>query len=89
MPAPWLSRSARRMRKSPSALGTRRPCAWVVAFSQKGASSRPSWNAFTIGAQPSACTAYIRGRFAPTKPIASISAKAFHIPTRPVPPPVG
>ena len=38
--APWLSRRPRRIRKSPSALGTRRPWAWVVAFSQSGASSR-------------------------------------------------
>src|SRR5207249_6102682 len=32
-PAPWLSRSARRIRKSPSAFGTRRPWASVCAFS--------------------------------------------------------
>ena len=31
----------------------------------------------------------MRGRFEPTKPMVSISSNAFHIPTRPVPPPVG
>ena len=87
--APWLSRSARRIRKSARALGTRSPWARVWAPSQTGASSSPSANAFTIGAQPSACTAYMRGRGEDTKPISSSSAKAFHMPTRPVPPPVG
>src|SRR3954453_7583138 len=34
---PSLSRTARRMRKSPSACGTRMPAAKVWAFSQRGA----------------------------------------------------
>ena len=61
----------------------------MEAFSHMGASSRPSANAFTMGAQPSACTAYMRGRAWLTKPMRSISWNAFHIPIRPVPPPVG
>ena len=87
--APRLCRRSRRIRKSAKGLGTRRPWAWVAAPSKNSASSLPSANAFTIGAQPSACTANIRGRLGPTKPIASISSKAFHMPMRPVPPPVG
>jgi hypothetical protein len=46
-------------------------------------------NAFTTGAQPSACTLTSRGRAAPVHPIACISSNAFHMLTRPVPPPVG
>jgi len=43
-----------------------------------------------MGAQFSACTETIRGRRPGfTQPISSISANAFHIPTMPVPPPVG
>ena len=86
---PPLSRMARRIRKSPIARGTRRPWAAVRAFSHGAAFSVPCSKARTIGAQPSACTETIRGRFAPIQPIASISSKAFHMPTRPVPPPVG
>ena len=58
-------------------------------FSHASANSAPALNARTIGAQPSACTAYIRGRLPSSQPISSISANAFHIPTIPVPPPVG
>ena len=61
----------------------------VCAFSQRGACSTPASNARTIGAQPDACTATMRGRLGPMNPIASSSAKAFHMPMRPVPPPVG
>ena len=44
----------------------------------------------TIGAQCSACTETIFGRArAVFQPICSISSNAFHIPTIPVPPPVG
>ena len=43
----------------------------------------------TIGAHPVACTLTIRGRRLSIQPIVSISANAFHMPTRPVPPPVG
>src|SRR5262249_54481451 len=75
--------------KSPTACGTRIPDAMVCASSHRGACSVPFSKARPIGAQPAACTATIRGRFAPTKPIASNSAKAFHIPISPVPPPVG
>ena len=43
----------------------------------------------TIGAHPALCTAIMRGRFEPIQPSASISSKAFQMPTIPVPPPVG
>ena len=44
----------------------------------------------SIGAHPSACTETIRGRrCGATHPIASSSSNAFHMPTMPVPPPVG
>ena len=49
----------------------------------------PSSQAFTIGAQPAACTVIIFGRSEPIQPRASISSKAFHMPIRPTPPPVG
>ena len=43
-----------------------------------------------MGAQPSAWTDTIFGRRPGVfQPIASISSKAFHMPTIPVPPPVG
>ena len=42
-----------------------------------------------MGAQPVDCTATMRGRLSPSQPIAPSSAKAFHMPIRPVPPPVG
>ncbi len=72
------------------ARGTRRPSAMVVAPSHGSAFSSPASNARTIGAQPSACTDTMRGRVAGvTQPIRSISSNAFHMPTRPVPPPVG
>src|SRR5690606_19403803 len=50
--APPDSRMARRMRKSPTAEGTRMPEANVVAFGQGSANSSPAAQAFTIGAQP-------------------------------------
>ena len=49
----------------------------------------PASNARTIGAQPAAWTAIMRGRLAPISPTASSSSKAFHMPISPVPPPVG
>ena len=87
---PPLSRIARSIRKSPTARGTRRPSAMVCASVTGAAASRPSANALTMGAQPSACTEIMRGR-APgaIQPMASSSSKPFHIPISPVPPPVG
>ena len=61
----------------------------MCAFGNFSETSLPSAKAFGIGAQPSACTAIIRGRFGPIQPSSSISSKAFHMPIRPVPPPVG
>ncbi len=65
------------------------PEAYVEAFSQRRARSAPSSYARTMGAHPSDCTLTIRGRSGPIHPSASISSNAFHIPTIPVPPPVG
>ena len=91
MAVPPLSRTARSTRKSPIAFGTRSPSATVRAPCHISARSVPSASARTIGAQPSACTLTMRGRLPPwgSQPMASISAKAFHMPTMPVPPPVG
>ena len=87
---PPLSRTARRTRKSPIAFGTRRPSATVRALGNISDRSFPWSNARTIGAQCSACTDTIFGRRPGSfQPIASISSKAFHMPTMPVPPPVG
>src|SRR5215207_7602124 len=69
--------------------GTRMPAARVSAFSKGLAKRSPASKARTMGAQPSACAAIMRGRSGPMRPTASSSAKAFHMPTRPVPPPVG
>ena len=50
----------------------------------------PSAKALTMGAQPSACTAYMRGPLGPDEAhLPRSSSKAFHMPMRPVPPPVG
>ena len=87
---PPLSRIVRRIRKSAMARGTRRPSATVCAFSQVPAASAPLLKARMIGAQPSVWTDTILGRRPEvSQPIASISANAFHMPIRPVPPPVG
>ena len=72
------------------ACGTRRPSAIVCAFSHVAAFSAPASNARTIGAQPAACTVTMCGRVTGSiQPSAAISANAFHMPTMPVPPPVG
>ena len=70
-------------------LGTRKPDAVVCALGNSSAKRFPSSNARTIGAHPAACTVTMRGRFESIQPICSISSKAFHIPIKPVPPPVG
>src|ERR1035438_6466725 len=86
---PPLARTASRIRKSPSGLGTRNPAATVEAFSQNWLRVSPRSNARTTGWQPSTCTAIIFGRLPPIQPNASISSNAFHIPIMPTPPPVG
>src|SRR5829696_4611965 len=78
-----------RIRKSPTAEGTLIPEALVFASCQGSANLLPDSNALTIGAQPSDCTLTILGRSGPIRPIVSSSSKAFHFPTRPVPPPSG
>src|ERR671916_637604 len=78
---------ASRIRKSPTAEGTLIPEALVLAPRQGFAKRSPLSKDLTMGAQPSDCTLTILGRSGPIRPIVSISSKAFHIPTRPVPPP--
>src|ERR1017187_5669950 len=70
MAVPWLSRTAWSTRKSPSALGTRRPAATVWALSKKRLRGSFSSKARTMGAQPVACTAIILGRREPIQEIA-------------------
>jgi hypothetical protein len=65
------------------------PGATVAAPAHRSAWSTPKSKARAIGAQPAAWTTTIFGRFGPISPIASSSANAFHMPTMPVPPPVG
>src|SRR5262249_23892436 len=86
---PPLSRSARRMRKSPIAAGTRMPAAMVCAFSHGVAVSAPESKARTIGAQPSDCTAMRWGKGPSSQRSSESSCQAFHMPMSPVPPPVG
>src|ERR1041384_5241746 len=86
---PPLSRSARSMSRSPSGPGTRRPLAMVQGSGHGSQWSAPDSNAFTTGAQPWAWTVNILGNLPSTHPAAPSSWKAFHIPMRPVPPPVG
>ena len=61
----------------------------MTGSAHASAVSCPDSKARTIGAQPAACTEIRRGRAAPIQPSASISSNAFHMPMRPVPPPVG
>ena len=61
----------------------------VEAFGHISAAGLPSSQALTMGAHPEACTLIIFGRSGPMKPSCSISSKAFHMPSRPTPPPVG
>ena len=61
----------------------------VLALRHISDRSAPSSKARTIGAQFSACTDTIFGRRSDFQPSRSISSNAFHIPTMPVPPPVG
>ena len=86
---PSDSRTARMMRKSPTAMGTRMPEAAVAASFQSGACSLPSDHALTMGAQPLAWTQTIFGSLveAGIQPISCSSLKAFHMPISPVPPP--
>src|SRR5260221_1846726 len=89
--SPPLSYSARRMSRSPSGPGTRNPLACVSGFSHGVARSACASNARTMGAQPLACATIMRGKATSggSHPPSRISAKTFHIPMSPVPPPVG
>src|SRR5271167_4158067 len=77
---PLVCLSIRRMRKSPSGPGTRRPEARVAAFWKNSEVARWASQALTIGAQPSACTATMRGRSELIQPISCISSNALHMP---------
>src|SRR6185437_3421299 len=83
--SPLLSRNARRMSRSPSGPGTRRPLACVVGFSHGVAFSSPAANARTIGAHPSACATTMCGIAASlgSRPPSRISANTFHMPINP------
>ena len=90
MAVPPLARTASRIMKSPTATGTRTPLAIVVAFSNFGAKRSPFANAVAMGAQPSLWQEIMRGlRDDLSQPSCSNSANAFHMPIKPVPPPVG
>src|SRR5678816_2792316 len=82
-------RMASSIRMSPTAAGTRRPSATVLAPSHGVAVLTPLSNARTMGAQPVDCTLTMRGRRLSIQPMVCISSNAFHMPTSPVPPPVG
>ena len=76
--------------KSPTAAGTRSPLAAVAAFGKGSANRSPAAQAVLIGAHPSDWHDIMRGRrSSASQPISASSAKAFHMPMRPVPPPVG
>ena len=66
-----------------------RPNAAVLASCHGLVSCSPLANARTTGAHPAACTATIRGVFAPIQPSPASSASALRMPIRPTPPPVG
>ena len=65
---PPLARTASRIMKSPTAAGTRMPLAIVAAPANGSANRSPRSKARTIGAQPSDCTATIRGRLVVGQP---------------------
>ncbi len=87
---PPLPRTASRIMKSPTAAGTRMPLAMVAAFSNFLAKRSFFLNASAMGAQPVLWQEIMRGFLDDlSQPSASSSAKAFHMPIKPVPPPVG
>ncbi len=90
---PPLVRIASSIRKSATAAGTRSPLATVCAFGNGSANRSPFAKARTIGAQPSAWQEISRGNRGAaarsSQPSSASSWNAFHIPMRPVPPPVG
>src|SRR5205823_6563843 len=87
--APRVSRIALSTMRSASVVATRRPAAAVCGFGQGSMCSFPSFQALTRGAQPSAWMTPKRGHGASAHPRSRSSWRAFHIPTTPVPPPVG
>ena len=74
MASPRVSRRIFSIWRPAKGDGTRSPAAWVVGLSQGAVASAPSRNAFTIGAQPSACTATMRGSAPASQPIARSSS---------------
>src|SRR5256885_2765039 len=87
--APWVSRIAFKTSRSAIVEGTRSPAASVRGCGHGFADSAPSFHAFMRGAHPSACTTPNRGQGPSYQPRSRSSWRAFHIPTMPVPPPVG
>src|SRR5437899_10534135 len=87
--APRVSRIARSTIRSAKVAGTRRPAATVCGIGHGSAVSRPAFQALTSGAQPSAWMTPKRGHVSSYQPSSRSSCSAFHIPTIPVPPPVG
>ena len=77
-------------RNWPTPAGTFRPVQIVGPVCGSAVvSSAPSSKARTRGVVTSDCTQIIFGRRESTRPSASSSSKAFHMPSTPVPPPVG
>ena len=86
---PPVSRMALRISVSANGPGTRSPLATVHASGHSAMRDSPRSKARTTGAQPVDCTAISLGVGPSTQPSALSSSNAFHMPTRPVPPPVG
>ena len=79
--SPLLSCSARRIRRSPSGPGTRRPLACVVGIlPRRRLSSSPAWNARTIGAHPSACATTMCGMRDVLRQPAAVAHLGEHLP---------
>ena len=90
MAQPPLARMASSIMKSPTAAGTRRPLATVWALGNNSAKRSPFSKARTMGAQPSLWQLMSRGILSfRSQPSSRSSLNAFHMPMRPVPPPVG
>ncbi len=87
--APPLARMISSTLKWPTPPGTLRPTQSVSPPGAAVVSAAPDCHASTSGGVTSDCTQTMRGRAAPITPRASSSSHAFHMPSTPVPPPVG
>src|SRR2546427_1437303 len=86
---PPLSRNAWSISRSPSGPGTRRPDAIVHGSGHGVQPAVPSWKAFTTGAQPAACTPYMRGRDSAPPPPPPPPPEPLPQPGHPLAPPGG